>query len=90
MNDVKLTEEQKRGNPLRVCIDGVPVTDQRAGIEAFKLQCLQRSDAAIAMARSNPLAETSLQTIIESPNFREYEKAMAREILRLRASKGTP
>ena len=84
---VKLTEEQKRGNPLRVCIDGVPVTDQAAGIEAFKLQCLQRSVASETMVKHDPLAYESLQTIIDSPNFREYEKAMAREILRLRTAK---
>lgn len=34
---------------------------------------------------SAPLSDESLATIIDSPNFRDYEKVMAREILRLRA-----
>ncbi len=37
-------------------------------------------------SRSDPLSEESLQMIVCSPNFRDYEKLMAREILKLRAT----
>lgn len=39
---VELTEEQKRGNPLRVTRgDGIPLEDQAAAIAAFKQQALR-------------------------------------------------
>lgn len=40
---VKLTEEQERGNPLRVTRgDGIPLEDQAAAIAAFKRQATQQ------------------------------------------------
>jgi hypothetical protein len=46
-------------------------------------ECREQRDEA---TRQDPLSEDSLQAIICSPNFRDYEKIMARELLRLRSS----
>lgn len=64
---VKLTEEQKRGNPLRVTRgDGVPLEDQAAAIEALKRQCRdpgneQEAISRVSWALDFPIAGTNFK-----------------------------
>ena len=44
---VKLTPEQKAGNPLRVTVGGVPVQDQAAGVQAFLAAGLRKEPATV-------------------------------------------
>lgn len=59
-------------------------------LRRYDLLCAEDTFSRIEadeIARTKPLDDEALKTILASPNFRDYEKVMARELLTLRQAR---
>jgi hypothetical protein len=65
--------------------DSTLAGDLIAALDKVQQHAIDRFGIRMNEAEPVALDQVSLEVIVESPNFREYEKAMAAEILRLRA-----